>query len=367
MKTHFFFICLFLWTISASRVAAEAFPASDQRITWIGRTETRGNDISFDWSGVYAIVRFTGNCLQLHASDSGKDYLSVWYDKDDMTAWPDTTVCLEGPNQTLTLFEDRNEGAAREHRIIVQKRTEGSQGMVSFHEFIADGLLQARPARKRVLEFVGDSYTCGYGTLSHQASDPFTPETEDCGKSYAGILSRYFGADYWIIAHSGLGVARNYADNFPDWYMPDRYCQTFDVKKLPAWSAKHYGITPALTVIYLATNDVSSRKQPERDAFVKNYLALIRTTKEYYGAQHPVLCIVPQGRDLMYDYIKAALQQNDMKNVSYMVLTSKVYDRVNDLGSSAHPNYSGHQKIACAVLPYIATLTGWPMENIPLQ
>lgn len=118
-----------------------------------------------------------------------------------------------------------------------------------------------KAARDRVLEFVGDSFTCGYGTLSHRASDPFTPETEDCGKSYAGILSRHFGADHWIIAHSGMGVARNYGDNVPGWYMPDRYRQTFDEKKQPAWNGQAYGIKPALTAIYLATNDVSSRKQ----------------------------------------------------------------------------------------------------------
>ena len=49
-----------------------------------GRTEVRDGDVSFDWSGVYAIVEFYGNELQLRASDSGKDYFSVWLDNDAM-------------------------------------------------------------------------------------------------------------------------------------------------------------------------------------------------------------------------------------------------------------------------------------------
>ena len=59
------------------RVCAEEFPASDTRITWIGRTEVRGGDVSFDWSGVYAVVHFRGDSLQLRASGTGKNWCSM--------------------------------------------------------------------------------------------------------------------------------------------------------------------------------------------------------------------------------------------------------------------------------------------------
>lgn len=350
------------------RVGADEFPASDPRITWIGRSEVLADgSVSFDWSGVYAIVEFEGNELRLRASDSGKDYFSVWLDKPDMTAEPDRTFCLSSCDTTVLVCQAPHVNHPVPHLAIIQKRTEGEQGCATFHAFLSDGLGQARSAHKRVIEFIGDSYTCGYGTLSHSATDPFTPETEDCGKTYAAIIARHFGADYWLIAHSGMGVARNYADKFPGWYMPDRYLQTYDEKKQPAWSAAKYGIKPALTVIYLATNDVSSQKQPSRDAFVKNYLALIQRVKDNYGADHPVLCIVPKGRDLMFDYIKAAMLQNKLKNVTYMVLTSSVHDSRDELGASYHPNYQGQLKKAYAILPYVSTLTGWPLERKILE
>ena len=352
---------------AAGNVRADEFPASDPRITWVGRTEVRDGDVSFDWSGVYAIVEFYGNELQLRASDSGKDYFSVWLDRQDMGAEPDWTFCLQSRDTVVTVCEAPHVSKPVPHVAIIQKRTEGEQGTASFHAFIAHDLGQARPVRERVLEFIGDSYTCGYGTLSDRATDPFTPETEDCGKTYAAIIARHFGADYWLIAHSGMGVARNYGDKFPGHYMPDRYLQTFDEKKQPAWSAEKYGVTPALTVIYLATNDVSGQKQPTREAFVANYLRLIRSAKENYGADHPVLCIVPKGRDLMFDYIKAAMLQNKMKNVTYMVLTSKVHDSAGELGASYHPNYAGQLKKAYAIIPYVSTLTGWPLEKEVLE
>lgn len=362
MKGKLFWACLLLAAASACRLAAEEFPASDPRITWVGRTAVQGSDVSFDWSGVYAVVRFSGDRLQLRASDSGKDYYNVWL--DEMSAKPHGTFCLQSRDTTVTVVRAPHAGF---HTAIIQKRTEGEQGCATFHAFLADDLGQARPLKGRMLEFVGDSFTCGYGTLSEKATDPFTPETEDCNLAYAAILARYFDADYALIAHSGMGVARNYADKFPGWYMPDRYTQTFDERKQPAWSAEASAFKPALTVIYLATNDVSGRKQPARDAFVQNYLRLIRQAKDNYGADHPVLCIVPRGRDLMFDYIKAAMLQNNLKNVTYMVLTSSVYDTPGDLGASYHPNYRGQRKKAYAILPYIATLTGWPIEDKVLE
>ena len=355
--------CLLLLAAPVCRVAAEEFPASDSRITWVGRTAVQGSDVSFDWSGVYALVRFHGDTLTLRASDTGKDYFNVWFDRDAMTALPDTTFCLSSRDTTLTLFA----GAPGEHRLIVQKRTEGEQGCATFHAFCADSLGQARPVRERVIEFVGDSYTCGYGTLSDNARDPFTPETEDCNRTYAAVIARHFGADFWLVAHSGMGIARNYGDMLPGYFMPDRYLQTFDEKKQPAWSAERYGVKPALTVIYLATNDASSRKQPTREAFVNNYLTLIRRIKDNYGEAHPVLCVVPKGRDIMFDYIKAAMLACQMKQVTYMVLTSSVHDSEGELGASYHPNWRGQLKKAYASIPYVSTLTGWPLEDEPLR
>lgn len=370
MNAKHFLPALLLLCLAAPCLRAadfNSFPASDSRITWVGRTAVSGGDVSFDWSGVYAVVEFLGNRLMLKASDTGKDYFNVWLDRPDMKAEPDFVFCLESRDTVLTVCTPPHVSHPVPHIAIIQKRTEGEQGCATFHAFYADGLNQARPVHERVIEFVGDSYTCGYGTLSYDRSEAFSPETEDCNLTYAAVIARHFGADYWLIAHSGMGVARNYGDRFPGWHMPDRYRQTFDQQKQPAWDAKDYGVTPALTVIYLATNDVSGQKQPTREAFVQNYLRLIRQAKANYGADHPVLCIVPKGRDLMYDYIKAALAQNKTRNVSYMVLTGPVHDSEGELGASWHPNYAGQLKKAYAILPYVSTLTGWSIEDKALK
>ncbi len=63
----------------------------------------------------------------------------------------------------------------------VQKRTEAEQGRTTLYGVEADGaLLDLPPAPSRLIEFIGDSHTCGYGTEGKTVSEPFTPETENC-------------------------------------------------------------------------------------------------------------------------------------------------------------------------------------------
>ena len=50
-----------------------------------------------------------------------------------------------------------------------------------------------------------------------------------------------------------------------------------------------------------------------------------------------------------------------------MCLTKNVHNSEDELGASWHPNYKGHKKVASCMIPYIATLTGWGMEEKPYR
>ena len=49
------------------------------------------------------------------------------------------------------------------------------------------------------------------------------------------------------------------------------------------------------------------------------------------------------------------------KNLHCILQFDEIHDMDADLGAGYHPNYRGHRKIAAAVIPYIATITGWEM------
>lgn len=334
-------------------------PASDSRIEYTGRIVVNGNDVAYDWSGVYFRVKFSGPYLAMRCSDSKNSWFNLWIDKE-MGPKEDRKFLVAAKDTVIVLADGLGKG---EHEIILQKRTEGEQGRFTVHSFLSEGeILQAEGRKGRHIEFIGDSYTCGYGTESASGNDPFLPETENCNLTYAAIAARYFDADFNLVSHSGQGICRNYDDFRPGYNMPDRYTQAFDESAEVAWGsemAPH--ATPDIVVIYLCTNDFSTARQPHEMIFAKRYIELLKKVKANYGEDIPILCMASNVTPFSFDYIRNACIMSGLENVSYMGMTTNVHNNTTDLGASAHPNYKGQIKVASNIIPYISTLTGWEM------
>lgn len=382
MKRFLFSAVVILLSFNAF---AEIMPASDSRVTYVGRTLVEGNDVSFDWTGVYFRIAFTGKSLSMRVSDTKWDatpemaatrhnYFNVWIDAP-MSAEPHRIIEVASLDTIIELIDPAYLKASKikEHKVIVQKRTEGEQGKTTVHEFITDAkgvFHQAEPIRKRQLEFIGASYDCGYGVDDTCRLAKFTPETENASRSFPAIISRYFDADYVVIAHSGMGAARNYNSKFAGYHMPDRYLQTFDMDSTQAtrWNAAESDIRPALTLIYLGGNDFSVSLQPSYEKFCDGYYRLIRSIKDYYGEDHPVLCVSSKAHSTLLDYMRDMVKFCPMPNVHFMACCPALHLSTNeDLGAAMHPNYIGHQKFSYAYIPYVATITGWGLQDAPVK
>ena len=349
----------------------ESVKGSDGRITYIGRVMENDEGVSFDWTGVYTKVRFQGNSLSLNVSDSHKNYFNVWLDKD-MSELPDKVISTFGNDSTIVLFSQEEirsilgkdkKALKAPHQVILQKRTEGSQGKTTFKGFATDGIfLQADQPSERVMEFIGDSYTCGYGTEASN-TERFSPETENQNLTYACMTARYFGAEQIVLAHSGMGISRNYNGKYTDDNMVSRYLRVFDSDAEPAWDAASAALKPDITVIYLGTNDFSTGLQPAQRVFVKNYIKLLSEIKDNYGKDHPILCIAPKHDPLQETYIRSAIESSGLSGIHFLPLSHSVHNSVGDMGADGHPNGSGHRKIAFSVIPVVSTIMGWEMTN----
>ena len=336
-----------------------AFPASSSEVVYTGRTLVHADTVGMSWSGVYGHVRFTGPSLTMDCRSDAKAILNVWVDKE-MGAEADAKVTVLKSDTTVVLAAGLGKG---EHEVWFQKRTEGSQGALYINKYnVCGSLLPAGGGKARLIEVIGDSYTCGFGTENSIRTDPFTPETENCNYAYGCILARYFGADYRLISHSGIGVARNYGDG-PGKTMVDRYPETFDAdREGNVWdfsSSKR----PDIVVIYLGTNDFARNKQPKMAYFVSKYCELIGQVKKAYGDDVPVLCVASRIDELAGAYVKASVQACGYPRVEWMQLNERVHNDEDELGASWHPNYKGQKKVAMSLIPYISTLTGWPLEE----
>ena len=382
MKKIFFLAAMLLLTIAAF---AETIPANDSRVTYVGRTLVEGTDVSFDWTATYFRLSFSGRSLTMRATDTKWDatpemaatrhnYYNVWIDAP-MSAEPHRIIEVASADTIIELIDPAylKKSKIKEHQVIVQKRTEGEQGKMTIHEFATDAkgvFHQAEPIRKRQLEFIGASYDCGFGVDDTSRLAKFTPETENASRSFCAILSRYFDADYVVIAHSGMGAARNYNSKFAGYHMPDRYLQTFDMDSAQAtrWNAAESDIRPAITCIYLGGNDFSVAMQPSYEKFRDGYYRLIRSIKDYYGEDHPVLCVSSKAHSTLLDYMRDMVKFCPMPNVHFMACCPTLHLSTDeDLGASMHPNYLGHQKFSYAYIPYIATITGWGLQDNPVK
>ena len=273
------------------------------------------------------------------------------------------TATVEGASSCVPLAEGLAPGP---HTVTVQKRTEAEQGRTTLYGIEADGaLLDLPPAPSRLIEFIGDSHTCGYGTEGKTASEPFTPETENCDLAWGCIVARCFDADYVLTAHSGQGIVRNWADEkeTSDLTMRQRILRTFDMTDSPRWDFRGY--KPDIVVIKLGTNDCSTGITPSEAAFGKAFRELYGALREHYGSV-PILYVIPDGAEAFYPYMQsvmAGLEDGDLHCVMHF---TGITNQDGDLGAGYHPNHRGHRKFAAAVIPYISTIMGWemPMEVI---
>lgn len=359
MRTKITFLLIFSLFFSLTSEAKSEIQASDARIHYCGRIQKDNGNVSFDWSGVRTTIEFYGTNLSLNYSDTKCNWLNVWVDRvpDEKS----DIIMILGGNE-VTLAANLKEG---QHRVIIEKRTEGEQGKLTYHSFVTDGrFLQAKKSTDRLIEFIGDSYTCGYGTESKSKRERFSPSTENCNLTYAAILARTFDCETRLISHSGRGVVRNYDGYDKDLPMCDKYPQTFDGEVEPKWTPSTDETNPQLVVIYLGTNDFSCGKHPSVDQWCIGYDRIIDQVKEYYGEEIPILCVAPCADDKLLDYVREAVKRSNHTNLHPVAIFDQHNNSDSDRGADDHPNYKGHQKVALCLMPYISTLTGWKLPEL---
>ena len=364
------FLVLSLIALLPLRLMAETVPATDSRLTFVGRALESDGALTFDFPSSYFRVTFTGKSLSMRVSDSKRDFYAVWLDAP-MSDEPTRIVEVKGNDTIIELIlpEDVKKSKIKEHQVVIQKRTEAGCGKTTVHAFITDGkFLQAPAFKERQIEFIGDSYTCGYGVEAPGRRDPFKDETENASRTYASIVARYFNADYFTIAHSGRGITRNAGSNIPWEVMTDIYQYTIDRDSTTRWSVEQSEFRPAMTVIYLGTNDFSSYMMPDYNKFRKDYMRLLGYVKANYGEDHPVLCVASKSNEYQFRYVRDVVRNCGLKNVEWLGYCESLHLSTDeDLGAGWHPNYNGQQKIAYAIIPYIATITGWGLQDMPVK
>lgn len=356
------FLPLFICCNSEKNQKEISIEGNDAAIRYVGRTLVEETGVSFDWSGTYLELNFVGQQISLKASDNVHSYYNCTID--------DSVRVIEIASADTTILLANGLKPKVQHTLRLQKRSEGSQGLTTIKGFTIKGkepqILPASGKSERHIEFIGDSYTCGYGVES-TLEDNFSGATENCNLAHGAIIARLFDADYNFVSNSGKGMVRNYGDKnttSKNGTMRELITQTFNTRKEPKWNYATSPYSPDLVVIFLGINDYSTQPQPSIAEFSSGYKEMILTLRSAYGKAVPILCIAPvTGGGKAKDAIDQMKAQLGDKNIYAIEHFDNFMANPKDLGAHYHPNIEGQRKIAMMAIPYISTITGWDIPR----
>lgn len=167
------------------------------------------------------------------------------------------------------------------HRLTIFKASEASVGNVIFSGTSAN-LKKFKPQKKKKVEFIGDSITCGFGndTALYPCGTGEWYDQNNAYMAYGPQLARALDFDYVLSAVSGIGIYRNWnEEGVPA--MPDVYGNLYlNNDKTKPYS---FDFQPDLVSICLGTNDLSDgdgkkeRKPFNEDQYVSSYIKFINT------------------------------------------------------------------------------------------
>lgn len=206
--------------------------------------------IRFGWPGVYFEGRFRGDAVRVRfeAPAGGMRLLLDGQER---------AVFRQAGSIDLTL-SDMAEG---EHVIRLEKQGESQTGGGRFIGFDVLGAGQALPAvaKARQIEFIGDSYTVGYGNTSavRTCTADEIASTTDTQNAFGPRVARRFDADYRINAYSGFGIVRNYDGGSRELSLPALYAR-LKPDAADALDGAPGDWKPQVIVVNLGTNDFST-------------------------------------------------------------------------------------------------------------
>ncbi|MFO7868692.1 MAG: GDSL-type esterase/lipase family protein [Bacteroidales bacterium] len=285
-----FLICL---SVFCGQVQHTVFPGSSH-ISYMGRfnmSDTAEYICSYPASTIS--VRTNSRNISAYLTDYAHDSLQTNYVEIIVDDSVYKTIQLN-PHIPDTIYDIAAFDERRFRTISIVKRTEGHIGNIGFSGFVCEANSEFEPVvtPKLSLLYIGNSITCGYGNEAVHADEEFSARTENAYMSYAAIAARILEASYHLIAYSGKGIYRNWADTvFKQDCMPEIFNRTYALKPSPQWN--HAAYVPDVIIINLGTNDFSPPLGADKTTFVSEYIQFLQDLMQHYHAV-PIVLISSQ-------------------------------------------------------------------------
>jgi lysophospholipase L1-like esterase len=327
-------------------------------VRWIGRVDTsNANAPRFAWTGTGFTARFSGTSVGVDLKNDDGYFFQVVIDGKK------TERFQAAPGRAIrTVATGLDPGS---HTLELYREIEASYGISQFFG-ITEGTLQTpAPSRGRLIEFVGDSISAGYGNLGNEPHPnygnpspcPFSFDTESGYMSYGPVTARALGADASVLAVSGWGVYRSRTGDMND-VLPKVYDRTLGRNAAQAWD---FRTQPQAVVINLGTNDFSPGDPG--GPYTMALGAFVDTVRAQYPAAW-IFCAVgtmynaaQQMKALSYAQSVVSARGGDAGKVAAVDLGMQ--DALQGTGCDWHPSAAEDQRMADVLVAALKKKLGW--------
>ena len=398
IKLSLFLVLLPLFIFCSK--AQDYIPANDSKIRYTGRIDfTDSLQPRYSFPGISIEAKFNGSGISaiIHDYGQGGEGTTNYY-----------KVIIDGyiVNEQLKMNNGENTYVLKsglpltDHTIKIIKITEGASGVSSFIGFKVQGgsqntlELSARVNKK--IEFIGDSWTCGYGNLSQFSSGnesmvypTYVAKNEDNYYAWGPISARAIGAEFHITAISGRGLYRNNwdQDNTGNAFgtLPKNYDNILEDNSSVSYD---HSFHPDIIPIHLGTNDMAAEgaigesAKLDDDAFQDTYKKFIDKILGYHPCAKIIICY---GNSKSDGYPSWTKQLSRLRTISNNLMALYPNGNVTDLelpytaeswpakpddcgyGDAWHPSKCSHQEMSAKLVEKINDMNvDWGnRENCP--
>ena len=253
-----------------------------------------------------------------------------------------------------------NDGSFHKYRFI--KISESGVPEIKFYGITLEGEFgdAPKPSSRRI-EFIGDSFTVGYGCEGSSAEDAPEFDKTNASKGFAYLLASGFNADYQVNAFSGRGLVRNYDNIVPQWTLEKLYDYTVmgsvtEYPKPERWNFENFH--PQVIVVFIGINDFQGNPPyADKRKFKKAYANLLaKLRKAHPGVKFLLLSTKIWPNDDLGPTVKEIYDAEiaaGHKDLEYKhVYTSNV-------ALHGHPDTHSQEELANTLRPIIARLGRW--------
>jgi hypothetical protein len=345
--------------IAVQCAAQTVIKSSDPHILYSGRIAMTDSTAELSWSATSITINFKGTEISAVLKDERSDnnYNVIVDGKVTDVLHP------EQFKKTYKLAFGLKPG---KHTLELFKRTEWAMGKTWFYQFMLnrnDKILAPPAAKKRKIEFFGNSITCGYADEDTTGKDRGTSPYENGYVSYAAITARHFNAEFYNISKSGIGITISW---FP-LIMSEMYDRLDATDPSSKWDFSKY--TPDLVIINLFQNDSWLVNMPNHDQFkakfgttpptpeflINAYASFVKSVRSKYPDAR-IVCILgsmdaTKPGSPWPGYIEKAVAELNDKNIYTHFIPYK--------NTNGHPSVKEQQVMADDLIAFIEQNIKW--------